>query len=137
MTNIFGDFLLSDAGTFTAGAVPSSGTTEPTDYKFFKNQKDVVGFTNDPKSNVIAPGGSLSFLFGSDLSGLAATNPYGFHISTLLGGTTTTFFVRPNGVSPAPAVPEPGSVATMVIGGLGLMGMVLSARKRRSAPSMI
>ena len=39
---------------------------------------------------------------------------------------------------PSPsAVPEPSSVATMVIGGLGLMGMVLSARKRRRANDMI
>ena len=35
------------------------------------------------------------------------------------------------------AVPEPSSVATLAVGSLGLMGMVLSARKRRRANDMI
>jgi len=39
---------------------------------------------------------------------------------------------------PSPsAVPEPSSVATLAVGSLGLMGMVLSARKRRRANDMI
>ncbi len=137
VTSIFGDFLLSDTGTFTAGATPLSTVSEPTGYKFVTNSTNVVGFTNDSKSNPILPGKSLLFTFGNDLTGLAATNPYGFHISTSLNNVTTTFHIRLNGASPAPAVPEPGSVATMVIGGLGLMGMVLSARKRRRANDMI
>ena len=137
VTNIFGDYLLSDAGTFTAGATPSSSVTEPTGYTFVTNSTSVVGFTDNSKTYAIVPGSSLKFIFGSNLSGLAATNPYGFHISTLLNGTTTTSHIRTNSVSPAPAVPEPSSVATLAVGSLGLMGMVLSARKRRRANDMI
>ena len=139
--SIFGVYLLSDTGKFTAGATPLSNVPEPMGYKFVANGTDVVGFTNNSKSNPILPGTQplqpFLFTFGNDLTGLAATNPYGFHISTSLNNVTNTFHIRPNGASPAPAVPEPSSVATLAVGSLGLMGMVLSARKRRRANDMI
>ena len=137
VNSIFGVYLLSDTGKFTPGATPLSTVPEPTDYTFVTNSTNVVGFTNNSKSNPILPGKSLLFTFGNDLTGLAATNPYGFHISTSLNNVTNTFHIRPNGASPAPAVPEPSSVATLAVGSLGLMGMVLSARKRRRANDMI
>jgi len=36
--------------------------------------------------------------------------------------------------APAPAVPEPSTVASLGVGGLGLLGLALRARKRRTAP---
>lgn len=76
-----------------------------------------------------APGTGATFLL--DISQLNAQ------------GVTETGPFAPTGVInfvqlPRPsAVPEPSSVATLAVGSLGLMGMVLSARKRRRANDMI
>ena len=76
-----------------------------------------------------APGTGATFLL--DISQLNAQ------------GVTETGPFAPTGVInfaqlPSPsAVPEPSSVATLAVGSLGLMGMVLSARKRRRANDMI
>ena len=92
--------------------------------------------------------------FTIDGAGNALGVPKGYTSGTLIGGsavfTNSTFsslgltpgtytYKLPNDTltvnigPPAPAVPEPSSVASLGVGGLGLLGLALRARKRRTA----
>ena len=48
------------------------------------------------------------------------------------GATGRAYFALPAALTPAPAVPEPGSLVSMALGSLGLAGLMLRARKRQT-----
>jgi hypothetical protein len=90
-------------------------------------------------NNVTFTGGSDQHGFTSGAISLEALNAFDLSGGTnLVNGTTgfnsftATDGVTINGVSPS-ATPEPGTVASFGIGGIGLLGLMLRARKARKS----
>lgn len=112
---------------FTADTLNGSTVDGATGYKtsFGNGGKPILpGKTGTVFCFNGVPGTGATFLL--DISQGSGTGPF--------SPTGRISFTLP--ASPS-AVPEPSSVATLAVGSLGLMGMVLSARKRRRANDMI
>ena len=117
--DIKGSFTLNQAGSFTFTQASDDGS-----YSFLSGPG---GYNNTP---VISVKGPTVFSTGDSpktLSLGAGTYKYEVQYSESNGAPGTLRF---NGVPAAPAaVPEPSSVASMGLGGVGLLGLLLRARK--------
>ena len=133
---IGGFFIFSSPQVTTTGSAPLSApptfsadtlTNGATGYGFNGynsiNKPILPGSSGAFSFNTAAPAGATFLL---DIYQNSAGSPFG-------NTGKISFALLP---SPS-AVPEPSSVATLAVGSLGLMGMVLSARKRRRANDMI
>ena len=79
----------------------------------------------------------LGYTSGSSISGSAVFTNQTFSSLGLTPGSYTYTLpndtVTVNIVAPAPAVPEPSSVASMGVGSLGLLGLLVAARRKKAA----
>lgn len=137
---IGGFFIFSNPQVTTTGTAPSTfSAVTLSDGSGPGNVTGATGYgfngynsTNEP----ILPGHSGAFSFNT-VAPLGATfllDIYQNNAGSPFSNTGKISFA----LLPSPsAVPEPSSVATLAVGSLGLMGMVLSARKRRRANDMI
>jgi hypothetical protein len=127
-----GEDLLSGTydGSTLAATIPNAGTTTTASVRETLNGLNYNGglfFTLAQAQGLTNPGA-----FSFDLSGVSTiggpanitVNANGFNPFTAGGSGTFSASVQPAGV------PEPGTYAAFLIGGLGLLGLMVGARKR-------
>lgn len=141
ITNAFEFFVLGSnltgiSGTNAQG--PSSDWTfGPNGTK--KHTADVAGFSDgNKKGTILTPGGpALVFDFGSPVGGLSTTDPYGLHVSSsyFKGGTGFIGFLPSS--DPPPGTPEPTTTASFALGGFGLLGLMVRARRSRRVSGLV
>ncbi len=119
---IKGGFTLNKAGSYTFTQASDDGS-----YSFLTGP----GYSNTPLISVQGPTVLSSGNGPKTLNLGAGTYSYEVQYSESNGAPGTLRF---NGVPAAPAaVPEPSSVASMGLGGVGLLGLLLRARKAKRA----
>ena len=112
----FGFWAISDSGDLAASGVAQNG------WDYHQSFNNLAGWVNPPKFNAVYPNGSLSFSYTAiDTSKI---DLFGVHlrvVGALPDGADTAHFEL---------VPEPGSLAAMLVG-LGAFGTLRRLRTRR------
>lgn len=110
----------SGSETFTLG-----GVTRTITFPYSVTSNDVSS-----SGDVLQFSGGNTSVFNLGALGQVAVTPQ--PMTLLSGGTATGTFRASFLLTPA-AVPEPSSVAAFTLGGLGLLGLTLRARKRKAS----
>lgn len=129
ITEVFGVYKVAKTGSYTA----ATAKTTPSGWSFSGassgSTSNVVGWTDPTKKNAIEIGQSKSFAYNVLTASTGSTTFTGYHIRVAekISGNANTLFIYTTAPNKTAPVPEPATMAVMVVGAAGLL------RRRRKA----